>query len=679
LSGVPKASSSAPADGFGSGGEMGKAIRAFDWARTPLGSMEAWPQSLRTAVSICLGSRFPMMLWWGPDLTNIYNDAFVSVLGGWHPHALGMSGRDVWTDTWPVIGPQVAKVMEEGGSTLNERVRLVYTRHGYPEETWFTWSFGPIYDETGRVAGLFNRCHEDTAAVRAEQERDRLLAELGNERTRLAEVIGRAPAFICTLRGPDHVFEFANERYYEVAGRRDIIGKAVRDVQPEVEAQGYLAILDRVYRTGEPFEAREMPLVLRHGDANAPDRRVINVAWQALREADGTVSGVFIHGVDVTEAVRSREALREANARYRALFDSIDDGFCVFEVLLDAAGRPADYRFVEVNPAFERITGIADAPGRRMREIAPAHEEHWFETYGRVAATGEPVRFQNTAAALGGRTYDLYAFRAGRPEQRRVAVLFRDITEQRRAEAERQALLERERAARTDADAANRAKDRFLAVLSHELRTPLTPVAMAATAMEMDAGLPSEFRDDVAMIRRNVELETRLIDDLLDLSRVTPGKLRLDRQPTRVHEVIGHVLVTVGPEPPVAGPGRADTPLRLLLVEDHADTVRTLARLLRLDGYTVRTAHSVAEALSLATAEPFDLLVSDIGLPDASGLDLMRAVRRDRAVPGIAMSGYGMEDDVRASRAAGFAEHLVKPVNVPQLRAAIRRVAGVAR
>src|SRR5688500_12607918 len=147
---------------------MAARVRAFDWSRTPLGPVDRWPQSLRTAVSICLGSRFPMMLWWGPQLINIYNDAFIPVLGGWHPRALGMSGREVWTDTWPVIGSQVAKVMEEGGSTLNERVRLVYTRHGFPEETWFTWSFGPIRDESGRVGGLFNTCHEDTQQVRAE-------------------------------------------------------------------------------------------------------------------------------------------------------------------------------------------------------------------------------------------------------------------------------------------------------------------------------------------------------------------------------------------------------------------------------------------------------------------------------------------------------------------------------
>jgi PAS domain S-box-containing protein len=125
--------------------------------------------------------------------------------------------------------------------------------------------------------------------------------------------------------------------------------------------------------------------------------------------------------------------VRESEEKYRALFDSIDEGFCVVEVLFDDADKPLDYRFLEVNRVFEKQTGIRNAVGRRMREIAPAHEEHWFQIYGQIALTGEPRRFENPAVALG-RFYDVYAFRLGRPEQRRVAILFNDITERKQAE-----------------------------------------------------------------------------------------------------------------------------------------------------------------------------------------------------------------------------------------------------
>jgi PAS domain S-box-containing protein len=128
------------------------------------------------------------------------------------------------------------------------------------------------------------------------------------------------------------------------------------------------------------------------------------------------------------------EALRESEKKYRTLFDSIDEGFCTIEVLFDGNDNPIDYRFLEVNPSFEKQTGIQNAQGRRMREIAPQHEEHWFEIYGRIALTGEPVRFENQAAQLH-RWYDVYAFRVGEPGDRKVAILFKDITERKQAEA----------------------------------------------------------------------------------------------------------------------------------------------------------------------------------------------------------------------------------------------------
>ena len=130
--------------------------------------------------------------------------------------------------------------------------------------------------------------------------------------------------------------------------------------------------------------------------------------------------------------------VRQSEIKYRTLFESIDEGFCIVEVVFDTNGKPIDYRFLEVNPAFERQTGLHDAVGKRMRELVPRHEEHWFEIYGRIALTGKPERFVNEAKHLGNRWYGVYAFRMGSPDERKVAILFMDISEQRRAE---QALL----------------------------------------------------------------------------------------------------------------------------------------------------------------------------------------------------------------------------------------------
>jgi signal transduction histidine kinase len=376
-------------------------------------------------------------------------------------------------------------------------------------------------------------------------------------------------------------------------------------------------------------------------------------------------------------------------------------------------------------------------------------------------------------------------------------------------------------------EAANRAKDHFLAVLSHELRTPLTPVLTTVQILERRPGLPEELRDPLAMIRRNVELEARLIDDLLDLTRIARGKLDLHFAPVDVHECLEQVLdicgrdllakkirVTtelaarrhlvladparlqqvlwnlmknavkfnaeggqvhvrtedgpdgtvririadtgVGIEPevlpqifdafeqggkdvtrlfgglglglaiskalvdlhggtitassagrdqgaiftlsldaapqgvrPVRAPAagadaRPGSGLRILLVEDHADTREAIAELLRLYGHDIETAESVATALAAiggvggGSSCPFDLVISDLGLPDGSGLDLMRDIhaRCGPEVKAICLSGYGMEEDMRQSREAGFLAHLTKPVSLQELEAVLSRVMG---
>ena len=153
----------------------------------------------------------------------------------------------------------------------------------------------------------------------------------------------------------------------------------------------------------------------------------------ALQDLAGAVEAEMAAGLRLREAGPAGAVLRESEARYRALFEAIDTGFCIIEMKFDGEQRPIDYRFVEVNPAFAGQTGLADAVGKWMRELAPDHEQHWFDIYGRIALTGEAVRFENVAAALG-RWYDVYAFRIGEPGAHRVAILFNDISDRRRAE-----------------------------------------------------------------------------------------------------------------------------------------------------------------------------------------------------------------------------------------------------
>jgi signal transduction histidine kinase/ActR/RegA family two-component response regulator len=220
---------------------------------------------------------------------------------------------------------------------------------------------------------------------------------------------------------------------------------------------------------------------------------------------------------------------------YRQLFEALDQGFCTIEVLFDKSGAPNDYRFMDVNAAFEQQTGLHDAVGRRMRELAPGHETHWFQIYGDVAITGEPVRFEQEAAALN-RWYDVYAFRIGRPELRRVAILFRDITARKAAEWSAEA-------ARRETDIANRTKDEFLAMLGHELRNPLAPMLTALQLMRL-RGLHSVEQD---ILERQVRHLAGMVDDLLDVARIARGQIELKRAPVELCQVVLSAMEMAGP------------------------------------------------------------------------------------------------------------------------------------
>ena len=171
------------------GGTMGSLIRALDWSKTPLGPVEAWPQSLKTSVSICLNSRFPVLIWWGPELVKIYNDAYVELIGSKHPKALGRPGREVWPEIWVTIGPMLEGVMERGEATWADDLLLMLERNGYAEECYFTFSYSPIRDESGGIGGIFTPVVETTEKVVGERRlltlRD--LATTRSNRSRNAE------------------------------------------------------------------------------------------------------------------------------------------------------------------------------------------------------------------------------------------------------------------------------------------------------------------------------------------------------------------------------------------------------------------------------------------------------------------------------------------------------------
>src|SRR6476661_7606268 len=221
--------------------EMATRCREFNWASTSLGPPSEWSPALRTIVATTMESPFAMNLWCGPDLNLIYNDAYSLVLGSKHPRALGQPGREVWREIWPEIARLFEEIRSEGKTTFAQDALFLMERaSGPPGQAWFTYSLSPVRNESGEIVAFLNIAAETTQRVLAERATQEARTAAEQAEGRLRAVFKQAPAFLAVLRGPDHVFEFANEAYLHLIGDRDIIGKPVVEALPEVVGQGFV-------------------------------------------------------------------------------------------------------------------------------------------------------------------------------------------------------------------------------------------------------------------------------------------------------------------------------------------------------------------------------------------------------------------------------------------------------
>jgi len=367
-----------------------------------------------------------------------------------------------------------------------------------------------------------------------------------DERLHLLGLFQQSPGFLCFLRGRELVFELANAAYLRLVGRDDIVGKPIREALPDVAGQGYFELLERVYDSGEAFVGRGMRVNLQPRPDVPAEEVFVDFVYQPIRNPGGDVVGILVQGQDVTEARRAEAALRASEERYRTLFESIDQGFCLMQMIVNARGETVDYRFLEANAAFEGHTGLKGAVGHTARELVPGLDESWFRLYGRVADTGEPARFENHAPAMG-RWFEVYANRVGDPALRQVALVFKDISDRKRAEEQRERLFALETAARQQAEEASRLKDEFLATVSHELRTPLAAILGWVQMLRAGSLAPDKRERAVETIERNARSQAQLIEDLLDVSRILAGKLRLDVAPVDLRAVVEAAVDTVRP------------------------------------------------------------------------------------------------------------------------------------
>ncbi|BCM93598.1 sensory/regulatory protein RpfC [Abditibacteriota bacterium] len=395
---------------------------------------------------------------------------------------------------------------------------------------WANGQMIALRDDEGQLRGFAKILRDDT---RRKQIEDTLTQT--REKLQTALDVGRIGTW---------VWDIPNDRVDADANLSRFFGVSPADAAGGPVAR-YLEVIhpDDIERVSATITS-----AIESGNTFISDYRIVqkggDVLWVEARgqvERDDRGNPLHLNGVilDISERKRAEAAFRRSEERYRTLFEAINNGFCVLKMLFDENGKPVDYRFLEINPTFERQTGLRDAIGKTALELVPDLDDFWFQTYGKVALTGESIHFENSADAMG-RWFDVHAFRVGVPEDHNVALLFTDITARKQGE---DAL----RQAHAQAEETNRMKDEFLATLSHELRTPLNAILGWANILRLNELDLKTQEQALETIERNARTQAQLINDLLDVSRILTGKLRLELRPVVLAEVIDNAINTVKP------------------------------------------------------------------------------------------------------------------------------------
>lgn len=558
--------SSTAADGFGlervfpGKSAMAARMRAFDWSTTDLGAPPTWPSTLRVALGICLTAQLPMQIWWGPARTFFYNDACTPLFAASNQASLtlGDAGAEAWPKLLPQIDPEIEQVFATGVASGPVASRLVFNRNHPSREIAVTFSFSPLLGESGGVEGVFGICSEPPALSGKEQQA--FLLKLNDALRPLSDAVEIQRV---AMRLVGEFLEVDRALYNEIRDDGETIhieDNYVRGDFPKVTGdfavRAFGAAMD-ILRRGEVLIIEDQTTT----PLKTPLERAASIALGVLASAtvplikEGCWVANFgvLHGSPrqwteneigilqetaertwaAVERARAEAASRTSEEKYHTLFDSIDEGFCVIEIIDDAAGVGIDYRFLEVNRVFERQTGLKNVTGKLCSEVTPGTESYWLENYDYVARTGEPLRVEDYHEATM-RWYLAYASRVGGEGSRQVAIVFDDITERKQHERRRE----------------------FLLKLNDALRFQANAVAIQATATEIvmnhfeaDRCYYCEIEDDKAIIRRDAAHEdlpsvagVYLLKDFPLFKAMMNGGVPLVVQDSRVTDAMDEAL-----------------------------------------------------------------------------------------------------------------------------------------
>jgi PAS domain S-box-containing protein len=423
------------------------------------------------------------------------------------------------------------------------------------------------YDQRSRTASPQpGRALDEHVDVPAQARSQAAMQRAVNfERTWLRNLFNQAPGFVAVLGGPRHVFEMANEAYYQLVGHRRIIGLPVMEALPELQGQGFEQLLDEVYRSGKPFVGRSLHAFLQRVPGGPLVEAYVDVLYQPLFGQDGTVHGVFVQGHDVTEAHAAQMAKRESDERLAE--GLVAARMAVWEWDVASGGMVMSENAVQlfgIQPTrLDEVHALLEPQDRRRVLAAHARALSGSGSYAEVVRFIRPDTGRAISVEVRGR---VLAAADGGPVTVRGAAI--DVSERIQAEE--------------DLRDAHRRKDEFLAMLAHELRNPLAPIASAAQLLRHGTLDPERRSLAVDIVARQVRHMAELLDDLIDVSRLTRGMVAIERAPCGLDAIVRDALEQVRPMAEARCQSlTAEVPGQLpRILADHKRMVQVLANLL---------------------------------------------------------------------------------------------------
>ncbi|MCF2488072.1 PAS domain S-box protein [Dyadobacter sp. CY347] len=391
-------------------GEMRAVCRAFDWSHTVLRASRHWPQFLRASVQLVLASPFPAVILWGKELIQIYNDGYRELMDDKHPLGLGQPTQQCWPEVWHINEP-IYKRVWQGESFRFDDALYPINRSGHLQDALFTLAYSPIFLDSGEVGGILVTVLETTRQVQEKKDDKQAYAD---SEQRFAHLVA-ATSEIVYMMSPDwrQMVQLIGKDY--LTNTASPKGNWLEEYIPQTERERVQAIIQQSIEGKTPFEA-EHQVFRRDGSVGWIFSRAIPIFNDA-----GDIHQWLGAASDVTER-------RQAEQRYRTLFNSIDEGFCLLE-RVDT--NQIDFRYMEANQAFSKHTGVGAVVGKTIREAFPKAPHEAYALYEEVWQTGQSVRTILDIKSID-RIIELFAFRVEQGANRQLAVIFKDVTENRR-------------------------------------------------------------------------------------------------------------------------------------------------------------------------------------------------------------------------------------------------------